>query len=56
VKSKKLKVLILWERKISDNTLRKAMKDETKENYSCFKASKFIKDKYKTDLEKYFFL
>jgi len=39
--------------KLSDNTLRKAMKD-TKEKslFRVLKASKFIKAKYKTDLEK----
>ncbi len=39
--------------KISDKTLRKAMKDTKQKNpIRILKASKFIKDKYKTDLEK----
>ncbi|MDI6032064.1 POTRA domain-containing protein [Flavobacterium sp. LB2P84] len=39
--------------KISDKTLRKAMKDTKQKNFiRILKASKFIKDKYKTDLEK----
>ena len=39
--------------KISDNTLRKAMKDTKQKKITrVLKASKFIKDKYKTDLEK----
>ncbi|MFV8359579.1 BamA/OMP85 family outer membrane protein [Flavobacterium sp. LS1P3] len=39
--------------KISDKALRKAMKDTKQKNpIRILKASKFIKDKYKTDLEK----
>ena len=39
--------------KISDNVLRKAMKDTKQKNVlRVLKASKFIKEKYKTDLEK----
>ncbi len=39
--------------KISDKTLRKAMKNTKQRKLTrIFKASKFIKDKYKTDLEK----
>ncbi|MDI5948883.1 outer membrane protein assembly factor BamA [Flavobacterium yafengii] len=39
--------------KISDKTLRKAMKDTKQKNFiRILKASKFIKEKYKTDLEK----
>ncbi|MFV8440930.1 BamA/OMP85 family outer membrane protein [Flavobacterium sp. LB2P44] len=39
--------------KISDKTLRKAMKDTKQKNIiRILKASKFVKDKYKTDLEK----
>ncbi|RDI54817.1 Beta-barrel assembly machine subunit BamA [Flavobacterium glaciei] len=39
--------------KISDKSLRKAMKDTKQKNpIRVLKASKFIKDKYKTDLEK----
>lgn len=39
--------------KISDRTLRKAMKNTKQKKLTrIFKASKFIKDKYKTDLEK----
>ncbi len=39
--------------KLSDKTLRKAMKDTKQKNpIRILKASKFIKDKYKTDLEK----
>ncbi len=39
--------------KISDKALRKAMKDTKQKNpIRVLKASKFIKDKYKTDLEK----
>ncbi len=39
--------------KIADKKLRKAMKDTKKINvFRVFKASKFVKDKYKTDLEK----
>ncbi len=39
--------------KLSDKTLRKAMKDTKQKNpIRLLKASKFIKDKYKTDLEK----
>lgn len=39
--------------KISDKKLRKAMKDTKQKNpIRLLKASKFIKDKYKTDLEK----
>jgi outer membrane protein insertion porin family len=39
--------------KLSDNTLRKAMKDtKQKKFFRILKASKFIKEKYKTDLEK----
>jgi outer membrane protein insertion porin family len=39
--------------KISDKTLRKAMKDTKQKKLTrVLKASKFIKDKYKTDLEK----
>ncbi|WP_196827019.1 outer membrane protein assembly factor [Flavobacterium sp. CG_9.1] len=39
--------------KISDKKLRKAMKDTKQKNpFRLLKASKFIKDKYKTDLEK----
>ncbi len=39
--------------KISDKTLRKAMKDTKQKNpLRILKASKFIKEKYKTDLEK----
>ena len=39
--------------KLSDKTLRKAMKDTKQKNiFRVLKASKFIKDKYKTDLEK----
>lgn len=39
--------------KISDNTLRKAMKETKQKKFTrILKASKFIKDKYKTDLEK----
>lgn len=39
--------------KLSDKSLRKAMKDTKQKNiFRVLKASKFIKDKYKTDLEK----
>ena len=39
--------------KLSDKTLRKAMKDTKQKNvFRILKASKFIKDKYKKDLEK----
>ncbi|MGA9638774.1 BamA/OMP85 family outer membrane protein [Flavobacterium sp.] len=39
--------------KVSDKTLRKAMKDTKQKNFiRIFKASKFIKSKYKEDLEK----
>ncbi|RKS95236.1 Beta-barrel assembly machine subunit BamA [Flavobacterium limicola] len=39
--------------KISDNALRKAMKETKQKKFTrILKASKFIKDKYKTDLEK----
>ncbi|WP_231129580.1 BamA/OMP85 family outer membrane protein [Flavobacterium sufflavum] len=39
--------------KLSDKTLRKAMKDTKQRNpIRILKASKFVKDKYKTDLEK----
>jgi outer membrane protein insertion porin family len=39
--------------KLSDKTLRKAMKDTKQKKFTrVLKASKFIKDKYKTDLEK----
>jgi outer membrane protein insertion porin family len=39
--------------KLSDKTLRKAMKDTKQKNvFRILKASKFIKEKYKTDLEK----
>jgi outer membrane protein insertion porin family len=47
------KIDFVGNNKLSDKTLRKAMKDTKQKNpIRILKASKFIKDKYKTDLEK----
>jgi outer membrane protein insertion porin family len=55
-KGEKIKIddiTFIGNEKLSDKTLRKAMKDtKQKKFFRILKASKFIKEKYKTDLEK----
>jgi outer membrane protein insertion porin family len=55
-KGEKIKIAeidFIGNEKLSDKTLRKAMKDTKQKNFfRILKASKFIKAKYKTDLEK----
>ena len=47
------KIDFIGNSKLSDKALKKAMKDTKQKKFTrIFKASKFIKDKYKTDLEK----
>jgi outer membrane protein insertion porin family len=53
VKKKIAEIDFIGNEKLSDKTLRKAMKDTKQKNFfRILKASKFIKAKYKTDLEK----
>jgi outer membrane protein insertion porin family len=52
VKNKNSEIDFIGNEKLSDKTLRKAMKDTKQKNFRILKASKFIKAKYKTDLEK----
>jgi outer membrane protein insertion porin family len=52
VKNKIAEIDFIGNEKLSDKTLRKAMKDTKEKLLRILKASKFIKAKYKTDLEK----